>query len=177
VTEQPDFAMQDPSVLLLGQPDGPFVDVARQSGIVVMNRGRGAVLVDLNLDGRLDLVESFYGAPTRVWRNTGPVGSPGAAAHWLALRLDNGSTANADAIGAVVEVRAGGKVQGREIVIGGGHASGELGWLHVGLGSATSAEVRVRWPDGSIGDWQPVGVDRFSIVSRLSGVAPWSPPQ
>jgi hypothetical protein len=177
VTEQPDFAMQDPSVLLLGQPDGTFVDVARQSGIVVMNRGRGAVLVDLNLDGRLDLVESFYGAPTRVWQNTGPVGSPGAAAHWLALRLDNGSTANADAIGAVVEVRAGGKVQGREIVIGGGHASGELGWLHVGLGSATSAEVRVRWPDGSIGDWQPVGVDRFSIVSRLSGVAPWSPPQ
>jgi hypothetical protein len=182
VTEQPDFAQQDPSVLLLGQPDGTFADVAQQAGIVVMDRGRGAALVDLNLDGRLDLVESFYGAPTRVWRNSGPAGAAGssghgAAAHWVALQLVNSGSTNIDAIGAVVDVRAAGRVQSREVVVGGGHVSGELGWLHVGLGSATSAEVRVRWPDGTQGDWASVAIDGFSTVSRASGVAAWSPPQ
>ncbi len=183
VTEQPDFAMQDPSVLLLGQPDGTFVDVAQQAGIVVMDRGRGAAIVDLNLDGRLDLVESFYGAPTRVWQNSAAAGSEGAAvsqgtaAHWLAIQLVDGSTVNLDAIGAVVDVRTGDRVQSREVVVGGGHASGELGWLHVGLGGSTSADVRVRWPDGSVSDWQPVPVDRVSIVNRDSGVAAWTPPR
>ena len=32
----------------------------------------------------------------------------------------------------------------REVTVGGGHVSGELGWLHSGLGSADHAEVRVR---------------------------------
>jgi hypothetical protein len=178
VTEQPDFAQQDPSVLLLGQPDGTFVDVADQAGIVVMDRGRGAALVDFNLDGRLDLVESFYGAPTRVWQNVPAQGDAGAtSAHWLALRVRDGSGTNPDAIGAVVDVRAGGRIQSRELTIGGGHASGELGWLHVGLGSETSAEVRVRWPDGQQGEWMSIPVDRFSFVDRSSGVQPWTPPE
>ena len=45
--------------------------------------------------------------------------------------------ANRDAIGAWIEVRCGdGKVMRREITVGGGHASGELGWRHFGLGDA-----------------------------------------
>jgi hypothetical protein len=179
VTDVPDYALEDPSVLLLGRPDGTFEDVAQQAGIVVMDRGRGAALVDFNLDGRLDLVESFYGAPTRVWQNaTVPVGIGGPGApHWLALQLRDGSSTNRDAIGAVVDIRAGGHIQSRELTIGGGHASGELGWLHVGLGTESSAEVRVRWPDGQQGPWMSIPVDRFSIVDRSFGVQAWTPPQ
>ena len=36
----------------------------------------------------------------------------------------------------------------RNIQIGGGDASGHLGWMHVGLGTAERAEIRVQWPDG-----------------------------
>jgi hypothetical protein len=176
VTAQPDFAVEDPSNLLLGQPDGTFVEAANRAGIVVPGRGRGAALVDLNLDGRLDLVESFYGAPVRAWRNVGPVDSGDAReAHWVALRLRQ-SGGNAGAIGAVVEIRSGEWRQAREVVIGGGHASGQLGWLHVGLGGVTTPEVRVRWPDGELGPWLPILVDRLSIVDREAGtVTPWGP--
>src|SRR5258707_10931134 len=77
VTSQPDYAMEDPSDLLLGQPDGTFLESADKAGLVTFDRGRGAALIDLNLDGQLDLVEAFYGAPVRVWRNEGPSGADG----------------------------------------------------------------------------------------------------
>jgi enediyne biosynthesis protein E4 len=178
VRDQPDFAMADPSNLLLGQADGTFVEAAGEAGIVVFDRGRGAALVDLNLDGRLDIVESFYGAPARVWRNAGSAGGGGrdggaTAAHWIALRVRQPQP-NGDAIGAVVEVRSGDWRQTRELVVGGGHAGGQLGWLHVGLGPAASPEVRIHWPDGELGPWLAVGLDGFSIVDRRSGVTAWS---
>jgi hypothetical protein len=177
VAVQPDYAMRDPSNLLLGQTDGTFVEATEAAGVVDFDRGRGAALVDLNLDGRLDLVESFYGAPVSVWMNdgAGDAATP-AGAHWLALRLEEPSP-NVDAIGAWIEVRTGDVTSRREVVVGGGHAGGQLGWIHFGVGAATSAEVRVRWPDGTVGPWQAVAADGFAIVDRASGqVTLWSPP-
>ena len=98
------------------------------------------------------------------------------AAHWVALRVRQPAP-NRDAIGAVVEVRSGDWRQTRELVVGGGHGGGQLGWLHVGLGAASSPEVRVRWPDGELGPWLAVGLDAFSIVDRRSGVSPWPVPR
>ena len=71
VTDQPDYARRDPSNLLLGQPDGTFREAADAAGILTFDRGRGAALVDLSLDGLLDIVEVNYGAPVRIWRNVG----------------------------------------------------------------------------------------------------------
>ncbi|HEY4228488.1 MAG TPA: CRTAC1 family protein [Candidatus Limnocylindrales bacterium] len=177
VKGQLDHAMQDPSNLLLGQPDGTFREAADTAGIVTFDKSRGAVLADFNLDGRLDLVLSKYGAPVQVWRNDGPVsggGDAAAAAHWLALRVTQPGP-NVDAIGAVLEVLAGGSTSRRELTIGGGHASGELGWIHVGLGAATSAQVRVHWPDGVTGPWLTVAADGFDLLDRSAGVQPWQP--
>ena len=44
----------------------------------------------------------------------------------------------------------------REVTVGGGHAGGQLGPIHFGLGSADEARVRVTWPDGEVGDWMDV---------------------
>ena len=44
--------------------------------------------------------------------------------------------ANRDAIGGWIEVRAGDKTQLRELTVGGGHVSGQLGPIHFGLGTA-----------------------------------------
>ena len=43
--------------------------------------------------------------------------------------------------------------------VGGGHAGGESGPQHFGLGTAETVEVRVRWPDGTQGDWIEVPVN------------------
>ena len=59
----------------------------------------------------------------------------------------------------------------REITVGGGHASGQIGWWHFGLGDAAQAEVRVVWPDGTAGDWQTVDGNNFYIIrARQAGL-------
>lgn len=177
VGEQAGFATLDPSDLFLGQPDGTFLQAAEQAGILRFERGRGAALADFNLDGLLDLVEVNYGADTVLWRNVGAgTGSqPAAMGHWLAIELRQAG-ANRDAIGAWVEIRVGDLTMRREITIGGGHAGGQLGWLHLGLGPANAADVRVQWPDGETGPWIRVSADAFAIIERGANSAQgWTP--
>jgi len=177
VTDQSDYAQKDPSDLLLGQPDGTFREAADVAGIISFDRGRGAALADFNLDGMLDLVQVNYGAPVRLWRNagTGDASHPRAMGNWLALSVAQ-SGPNASAIGAWVEVRVGDQIMRRELTVGGGHAGGQLGWIHFGLGNAAGADVRVAWPGGEIGPWLHLPANEFSVVKR--GVAEarrWSP--
>jgi hypothetical protein len=174
----PDYATRDPSDLFLGQPDGSYVQAVADAGIAHFDRGRGAALVDLNLDGLPDLVEVNLGAPVRVWRNvgSGTADAPSPMGTWAGYRLrqDGG---NRDAIGAVVETRIGDTVIGRrEVTVGGGHISGQLGWTTIGLGTAPEAELRVTWPDGEQGPWQRVAAGGFAIIERgAPAPRPWTP--
>lgn len=167
VEAQPDYAAKDPTNLFLQQPDGTFTEGAEAAGMVRFERTRGAAVADLNLDGLLDVVLVHRRADVTVWRNagSGTADAPAAMGHWLQLRLSQPAP-NVHAVGAWIEVRTAEGVQSIELTVGGGHASGQAGWTHVGLGSAAAAEVRVRWPDGSTGDWMPVDADRFLIVDR-----------
>ncbi|MGH2464151.1 MAG: CRTAC1 family protein [Candidatus Limnocylindrales bacterium] len=171
------FALKDPSDLFLGQGDGTFSEAAGTAGILNFERGRGAALADFNLDGLLDLVEVNFGAPVRLWRNVGggTAGSPQPMGNWLAL-LPGQAGPNRDAIGAWLEVKVGGQVIQRELTIGGGHAGGQLGWVHFGLGSATTAQVRVQWPGGELGPWLAVAANTFDTIELDSPSAvPWLP--
>ena len=51
VEAQTEYAMKDPSNLLIGQPDGTFVEAAEEAGLLDFGRARGAAVVDLNVDG------------------------------------------------------------------------------------------------------------------------------
>ena len=54
--------------------------------------------------------------------------------------------------------------------------SGQLGWIHVGLGDAAEAEVRVTWPDGEAGPWMAVAANSFATIERgASQAVPWEP--
>jgi len=83
---------------------------------------------------------------------------------------------NVDAIGSWVEVRVGDRVMRREITIGGGHASGQLGWIHFGIGEANVADIRVLWPGGETGPWLHVNANEFVMLRRGTPDAlRWSP--
>lgn len=167
VEAQADHASEDPSDLFIGQPDGVFVQGAVEAGIVDMASARGIALVDLNADGLLDLVKVVRREPVQLWRNVGAgdAAAPASMGHWLGVEVAQDGP-NTDAIGAWVAVRVGDAVTEREVIVGGGHASGQLGPIHVGLGGAGSAEVRVTWPDGEVGPWMPVDADQVVRVER-----------
>ena len=171
VEAQPDYATRDPSNLLLGTADGTFVESAEEAGIVDYRPARGAAVVDLNLDGMLDLVVVHRRENVTLWRNTGrgDADRPEAMGHWIAVRPRQPEAPNVDAIGAWIEVRIGDRVVAREVTIGGGHAGGQLGWVHVGLGDQAQAEVRVQWPDGEVGPWETVAAGERAIIDRDGG--------
>ncbi len=160
VEQMPDSAMDDPNNLLVQAGDGQFHEAGAEAGIASLHRSRGAALVDLDGDGRLDLAVVNRRAPLQVWRNVTP-----DTGHWLALSLIQ-DTPNRNAVGGWIEVQSGGETQLREITVGGGHASGYAGPQHFGLGQAGKARVRVIWPDGTASGWVYTGVDTFLDLHR-----------
>lgn len=179
VEAMPEFALQDPSNLLLGQPDGTFIESAEAAGILSFARGRGAALADFNLDGMLDLVEVNRRENVKLWRNLGwgDADQPSPMGNWIALQLEQAGS-NRDAIGSWIEVKVGERTSQREVTIGGGHASGQLGWIHFGLGDADRAEIRVQWPAGETGSWLMVQANQFVTIERgASEARPWLPLQ
>jgi len=172
VEGQTDHALRDPNNLLIGQPDGTFVEGSDAAGIVTFDRARGASLVDLDLDGLLDLVVVNRETGATLWRNVGSSDSSEATpmGHWLAVDLEQPAP-NVDAIGAWVEVRTDSGTMIRELTVGGGHAGGKSGWIHGGLGTTDSADLRVTWPDGEVGEWITVDADQFVTITRNSSEA------
>ena len=167
VEAMPENAMKDPSELLLARRDGTFQRAPRPPASSTSSAAAGAALVDLNLDGLLDLVEVNRAAPVQVWRNVGAgtAAKPKAMGRWVSVALSQPGP-NADAIGAWIEVDRGNGTSVREVTIGGGHAGGQLGPMHFGLGSAKEARVRVTWPDGEVGVWQTVDPDTRIVIER-----------
>jgi hypothetical protein len=169
VDAQADFAQKDPNDLFLGQPDGTFKDAADAAGVLDYAKGRGAALADFNMDGMLDLVEVNYGTGVKVWRSvgSGDAARPVQMGNWLAIQPTQPGP-NRDAIGAWIEVKVGDTTLRREVTVGGGHAGGQLGPSHFGLGTAADAQVRVQWPDGETGPWVRVASNQFVGIERGS---------
>jgi enediyne biosynthesis protein E4 len=170
VAKMPDFAMKDPNNLLLQTGDGKFVEAGDKAGIVSFANHRGAALVDFNLDGLLDLVVVNRWENAQIWRNISR-----NAGRSLDVRLEQ-PPPNRDGIGARVEVRCEGEmVMRHEVTVGGGHAGGQLGWQHFGLADVKRADLRVIWPDGTTGEWQPVESGRFYELERGKQPRAWEP--
>ena len=175
VEAQPEYAALDPSNLLLGTADGTFVESTEAAGVLSMARARGAAVADLNLDGLLDLVVVNRRENVKVWRNVGSGTSdePAPLGSSVSIRLAQPG-GNRDAIGAWVEATTPEIRVTRELTIGGGHAGGQLGWLHLGLGRATTFDLRVTWPDGDVEAWQGLPAAGFLTLERGGDPTTWS---
>src|SRR5207302_9901882 len=96
---------------------------------------------------------------------SGDAARPVTMGNWLGLRLSQDG-GNRDAIGAWIEVQVGSKVMRREMLSGGGHAGGQRGWTHLGLGPSRTAQVRVQWPEGELGAWRQVDANQYLVIAR-----------
>ena len=160
VEQMPGLAMKDPNSLLVQNADGTFAEAGGIAGLASMHRGRGAALVDLNADGLLDLAVANRRAPLEVYQNM-----TDGAGHWLSVALSQPAP-NRHAVGAWIELRIDDRIIAREVTVGGGHASGSAVPEHFGLGDAGAVDLRIIWPDGSIGDWETVVSNQAITINR-----------
>ena len=149
VARMSDFAAYDPDNLLMGSASGRFSEQGAAAGIALDRRGRGASVIDLNADGLLDLVVVNRRENISLFRHQGMASTEGprSGGNWLKIELQQPGS-NRHAVGARLSVKSGNHVQNRIINVGAGHASGSAGFIHVGLGVAERATLRVQWPDG-----------------------------
>ncbi len=174
----PEFAAYDPDNLLLGGWDGNFTEVGGQAGIASEKRGRGAAVVDLNLDGMLDIVVVNRNSPASLFRNLGARTAWGhePLGNFLEVELAEPDT-NRNAVGARISVKTGNHTMTRTVAVGGGHASGQAGFVHFGLGTAERAEIRIKWPDGEWSHTYKAFADNFVRIERGKAAASyWLPP-
>lgn len=123
--------------------NGTFTDTSLGSGLDFADDGRAMAFCDWDRDGDLDIWHRNRTAPRlRLMINRG------TKANTLMLRLE-GTSCNRDAIGAVVEVVAGGQLQLRSVTAGDMFLSQSSKWLHFGLQDGGKIErVVVQWPGG-----------------------------
>ncbi|MCJ8340723.1 MAG: CRTAC1 family protein [Pseudomonadales bacterium] len=177
VEEMSDFAQLDPNNLFLGTPQGRFIESAERSAMLSFKRGRGGSLVDLNLDGLLDVVVVNRKDDAQLWRNLGAgrALSPAPMGNWLALKIQQAG-GNRNAIGAFIEVRIADRTQSKEITVGGGHGGDKAVWHHFGIGVAERAIARVQWPDGQWSPWIRLFANQHARIRRDQSTADtWLP--
>jgi hypothetical protein len=134
--------------LFLGDGKGLYRDVSAKAGTYFRapRLGRGLAYADFDNDGRPDLAYSNNAGRAALLRNQSDTGN-----NWIRLELEGApKKSNRNAIGARVEVEAGGKRQVHFVKGGGSYLSASERRLLIGLGPADQAErVTVFWPSGA----------------------------
>ena len=152
------------------QGDGTFVEAAQAAGLTDRGQGRGVACFDSDRDGDLDLlITNNQGEESVVFYENQLSGiyeiQLSEVNHYLAIKL-TGSGANTHGIGSWIEVRTSAATQVREIRAGNHYVSQNPAEAHFGLGAETTADVKVRWPDGSETNLTGVAADRLLAIEQ-----------
>jgi len=113
--------------------------------------GRGGASSDFDGDGRVDLIVSAHSGQPRLFRNTSGGG------HSIIVRVRQPGP-NTRALGAIIEVRAGGMPpQIRQVGASAAYLSQDSLDACFGVGTADRVDLTVRWPDGRVSSWTSIG--------------------
>ena len=137
---------RQPAQLFWNAGTAGFVPVGpEQAGTALFTPivGRGCAQADLDGDGDDDLLFTQAGGAPLLLRNDRPAGG-----RWVRLKLV-GTRSNRDALGATVQLKAGGKTQWRTVTANRGYLSSSALPITFGLGEATAVEsIEIVWPGG-----------------------------
>ena len=146
-----------------------FTDVTEAWGLGRPSNSNGAVAVDLDNDGDLDLVVSNLNQPAFLYRNTTD------DANFLQVDL-RGEAPNTQAVGTKVTLKIGDSVQVQEYYPNRGYLSSGPPVLHFGLGAAARVEsLRVQWPNGLVTELPDVTANQ-RLTLRQSDALPSATP-
>jgi len=135
---------------------------AAAAGVAAAHASRGCAFGDFDNDGDIDVLIVNLNEPPSLLRNDLKGGR-----HWLKVKLV-GRSCNRSAIGARVIARSGGRQQVQEVLAQSGFYSTDDRRLHFGLGTATHADLEIRWPGGPVQTLQQVKADQVLVVEQAA---------
>lgn len=134
----------DTDLMLIGDGTGQFVRAPigwAEAGV----GSRSVACGDMDGDGDLDLFLVRDGAADVMFLN-----GMAPQNNWFAVRL-HGQAGNPTAIGALVEISAGGVNQMRQVTGSSGYLVMNGGPAHFGLGAVDAVDMlTITWPDGTV---------------------------
>lgn len=143
--------------------DLTFTNMAEAWGVAQPGFSNGAVYVDLNNSGALDLVVNNINAPAAIYRNRARQINGN---HYLTVVL-RGSKANTSGVGAKVLIRYRGMTQMLEQIPTRGFQSSVDPRLHFGLGPSEEIDsLTVIWPDHRYQMLTNVSADQMLTLSQ-----------
>ncbi|HEY0528461.1 MAG TPA: VCBS repeat-containing protein, partial [Gemmatimonadaceae bacterium] len=158
-------AYNAPSFVFHNNGDLTFTDETQSWGLADPGLSYGAAYVDLNNDGKLDLVVSNIDGPAFIYENVAPADD---AHHYLEVQLVGDSTRRLSAgVGAQLTLTVGGRKQYVYASPYRGFMSSVDNRVHFGLGKFARVDtLQVLWPDGRSQTVFGVGADRLLVVSQ-----------
>lgn len=163
----PEYKYKTPRVVYRNLGNGTFEEVSDRSGAAVLepHSSRGCAFGDFDNDGNLEVLILNMGEPPTLLKN-----QAAGKNHWLNVKLV-GAKSNRSAIGARINLTAGGRRQIREVLSGSSYISQSDLRQHFGLGSVAKVdEIEVRWPSGQTDRVRNVEADQFIRVEEGRGL-------
>ncbi|HKW89209.1 MAG TPA: CRTAC1 family protein [Candidatus Acidoferrales bacterium] len=157
-----------PPKLFLNNSRGAFRDVAPEvgGGFSEPKVGRGLAFGDFDRDGDLDLLMSTNNGPAYLYRNDSRSGNRS-----VRFRLV-GTKSNRDAIGARVQIFAGGAAQSRYVKSGSSYLSQSELPVTFGLGRRDKLDrVVIDWPSGRTEEFKNLATGKLYECTEGKGIS------
>jgi len=164
----PDYPNKCPRMLFRNLGNGTFEELGEEAGpaLADVHCSRGCAFGDFDNDGDLDILIVNLNEPPSLLRN-----DIRGAHHWLKIKLV-GTVSNRSAIGARVLVHYGKKVQAQALASQSSFYSSNDSRLHFGLGSETTADVEIHWPNGLKQELKGIKANQLVTVQEGKGIIP-----
>jgi len=162
----PAYPFRTPRLVFRNLGDGRFEELLEEagSGVTAPHASRGCAFGDFDNDGDMDVLVMNMNEPPSLLRN-----DVSGNHHWLKVQLV-GVKSNRSAIGSRVVAQYGNRRQAQEVTAQSSFYSANDRRLHFGLGSETTADLTVRWTNGSTENFPKVAADQLVIIREGAGI-------
>lgn len=149
-----------------------FSDITDSAGLDIPSVSHGAVYVDLDNDGDLDIVVNNMNQEAFVWRNELRSSVKDSIHNFLTFLL-KGDSLNREGLGAKLSLYADGKIQYLEQDPVRGYMSSVDYRPHFGIGNALLADsLRITWPGGKVQVLRNIAANQFITLYQKDAVMP-----